>query len=357
MWMWKWPLHPVNPNRPDGSTYPPLHNPLAPLLSYTHFPIFHRFKPWEGPLNTSVLVDFLGVRTDPTYDCPPSTADGMTYFEVVPSRRIPCEDLARTKRVADHVFDHVSGHLQRGYLPPVDDEYWEYADLLESVVIAAESGRGRMGIVEVGARYGTWIARGAMAFRALLGDDAQVDAVGVESHPVSLPWFREHMVRNGLDKMVKLLVGHADLNDSTSSPKKYSLQTILGSVAADIIDYLDTDCQGCENTLFDDPIAQEQLVERVAKIHIGTHGAAIHEKLKRLFTEQRPGKRWSWTLRLDFVPMDPTSGCDGTIAQGLQREVRCMTFTTKGPVYIRDGLLVVTNNLLVDEAHILNHFV
>ena len=71
-----------------------------------------------------------------------------------------------------------------------------------------------------------------------------------------------------------------------------SLREILGPF--DYIDYLEADMQQSEIVVF--PPFIEQLTKKVHRIHIGTHGAEVHDGLLRLF------EAYGWEIIFDFAP-------------------------------------------------------
>ena len=102
---------------------PALENPYQPAKRYMHHEVLFQFGRWEGAFEKGYLHDWLGVRTRYAWDC----IKHGGYYKFVPSRRLECEryDMLRADSSA-------SSHIQ-GFLPPVDDEYPEYIDMLSSV--------------------------------------------------------------------------------------------------------------------------------------------------------------------------------------------------------------------------------
>jgi len=141
---------------------PPLENPYEPSQRYMHHEVMYMFGRWEGEVEPGYLTDWLGVRTRYAWDC----IKHGGYYKFVPSRRLECEmydrlhaeDLAErtTSRKQTHADTHMSNPLSsqtrtQGFLPPVDDEYPEYVDVLRSVV---RSKGHHYTVVELGASYG-----------------------------------------------------------------------------------------------------------------------------------------------------------------------------------------------------------
>ena len=77
--------------------------------------------------------------------------------------------------------------------PPVDGEYFEWIDVLESVALA----RDRYTMLELGAGYGRWAVRAAAAVRQR--GISECHLVAVEADPVHFTWLQQHFCDNGLD--------------------------------------------------------------------------------------------------------------------------------------------------------------
>ncbi len=77
-------------------------------------------------------------------------------------------------------------------LPERDKEYFEWIDVLESVATA----NGRYCMLEVGAGYGRWSCRAALAARQMGLSPIEVGAV--EAEPSHLRWIDPHYRLNGL---------------------------------------------------------------------------------------------------------------------------------------------------------------
>src|SRR5438045_8053588 len=76
--------------------------------------------------------------------------------------------------------------------PPLNEEYFEWIDLFESL----QAARDRFVMIEVGAGYGRWgISAGRLAKGLRLRD---VDLRFVEAEPQHAAWAREYIQVNGL---------------------------------------------------------------------------------------------------------------------------------------------------------------
>ena len=205
-------------------------------------------------------------------------------------------------------------------LPQCDEEYLEWIDVIEAV----QRAQGTFTMIELGAGFGRWIARGAALARRR---DLRVRLVGIEADPTHFRWMREHLGYNGValadceliqaavtadGQKVKFYSGDADAwygqaiahrNDTvgtagTSGRAKaeviwvdgVSLQSVLARYER--VDLIDLDVQGAEfDVLF---AAADELNRRVRRVHIGTHGAGIEEDLRFLFTVH------GWTCITDY---------------------------------------------------------
>ncbi len=77
-------------------------------------------------------------------------------------------------------------------MPPVDEDYLEWIDILES----ADYAKDRFVMVELGAGYGRWGVRGALAARQAGIKDIFIGFA--EAEPVHVKWLKQHAANNGL---------------------------------------------------------------------------------------------------------------------------------------------------------------
>jgi FkbM family methyltransferase len=125
-----------------------------------HHPVFLEFSRFKGEVPAGYDHDFLGSKI-------------RTWFWGGPSRDTPLE-------------------VDTPY-PPFDEEYFEWIDLLESVVAARDS----YNMVELGAGYGRWALRAAQAVRQYSSIPFHLTAV--EADPVHFDWISMHFEDNGVD--------------------------------------------------------------------------------------------------------------------------------------------------------------
>lgn len=236
--------------------------------------------------------------------------------------------------------------------PPLNEEYFEWIDLFESLRAA----RDRYVMIEVGAGYGRWgIAAGRLAKGLGLRD---IDLRFIEAEPQHAAWAREHIQANGLgDVNIHVIEGAIcytgkpvqfaiDLEKENLEAHSWYGQMIVDwespppteelyfgkvvhrspggygqivvdpvtfeSVATDLsyIDLVDMDIQGAERELVQNAI--QTLTEKVRIVHIGTHGHDIEDHIRAIFGEH------GWTPRWDFAchgehetPFGSTSFQDG----------------------------------------------
>src|SRR4029453_17127410 len=139
-----------------------------------HHPVFRSFVPFAGVTPAGYTVDFLGC-------------------------------------LARHEFWHsaanLPAHTVTTTFPPVDEDYFLWVHLLESILCAKD----RYTMVELGAGYGEWVVR---AFRALRRQHQNLPfrAVAVEADPVHFEWMRLNLADNGLLPSQHKLI-HAAVTD------------------------------------------------------------------------------------------------------------------------------------------------
>ena len=84
--------------------------------------------------------------------------------------------------------------------PSIDEEYFEWIDILESV----SSAKTQYVMFELGAGYGRWAVRAARALRQHGAMPCHL--VAVEAEPQHFEWLREHFGNNGLDPQAHTLI-------------------------------------------------------------------------------------------------------------------------------------------------------
>lgn len=253
-----------------------------------HHHIFDNYEPWSGHVDAGWEVNFLGVRTKRMFVTDETPGEG--------------------------------GEVVASY-PVVNEEYFEWIDLLESIEAATRT----FGMIELGAGYGRWLANGGVAARARGLEDLHL--VGVEAEPTHFRWMREHCDANNLEgayvRLIQAAAAHDDgwvrfhvgdpvnwygqaidpnrpdflpagrVRDALAVWKRnrgkrlrsvervraVSLVTLLRDL--DHVDLIDADIQGSEADVFE--AAAETLTAKVARVHIGTHSRENEARLRGLF--------------------------------------------------------------------------
>jgi FkbM family methyltransferase len=265
-----------------------------------HHPVFAKFKPYEGQNRPGFEVDFVGVATD------------CKFIDAAPQ-----------------------GRSDTSY-PPFDEDYFEWIDVLESVLCSKDE----YVMVELGAGFGRWSARAAYAAKQL---NIYPRLIAVEPEPKHFSWLLQHFCNNALNPSEHDLLDAA-ISD-TNAPQmlciempgydradrwygqallqepgawtgqKYEsfnvfegpagwksievpsirlgdLFDVLISGVLSRVDLMDFDIQGQEAAVIRDGI--DLIDERVARLHIGTHSREIEAELRALLTDR------GWTKVFDY---------------------------------------------------------
>ncbi len=211
--------------------------------------------------------------------------------------------------------------------PEPSEEYFEWIDILEAVRAAGD----RFTMLELGAGYGRWTSRAALAARSRGIVDLRLGLA--EAEPEHAQWLRQHMADNGVTpdqyRLYPVAVAADDGEavfcvDAPDVPEAWYGQSIVGGGLGDfpvvgehfgrpvtefpggarvivvpqmalatlladydLIDLIDFDLQGAEA----DAIASALLPlgAKVRRMHIGTHGADIEARLR----EMLPAAGWT----------------------------------------------------------------
>lgn len=220
--------------------------------------------------------------------------------------------------------------------PPVDEEYFEWIDVVESV----EAAQDRYTMFELGAGYGRWAVRAACLLRQR--GPIPFHVLAVEAEPQHFKWLRQHLTDNlikpeectsiqavvsdqpgkrlfyvgmpqGGNDTAALWYGQA-ITKSYETPEKgdgiyegypvvkhksgwrsIEVQSItLPYLLRDFdrVDLIDMDVQGEELNIVRSAV--DEITGKVARLHIGTHAHDIEEGLRQ--TLQRLG----WQCLADF---------------------------------------------------------
>jgi FkbM family methyltransferase len=259
-------------------------------------------------------------------------------FELWEAKEIPCPPgfavdypgvLRRREFMSTSFEDTVSLSIGAS-VPPVNEEYFEWIDVLESVSRAD----GRFCMVELGAGYGRWLVRAAVALR-LLKPAIDPYLIGVEAEPTHFRWMVAHFEDNELNpdkhRLVEAAVnraegvavftigqpsewyGQAIVPPDTTGYDLVPVRTIsLSSLLADLesVDLVDLDVQGVELGVL--KAAIDDLNKKVKRVHIGTHSGEIERGLRELFRRHGWFKRYDYASGLtEFTPFGEVAFTDG----------------------------------------------
>jgi FkbM family methyltransferase len=269
------------------------------LIYPGHHAVFDHYRPYRGPAHAPSHLDFIGSLTPPDYGSWPIPLSVPDYEEAPPQ---------------------------------IDEEYFEWIDILQAVLDAGPT----FTMLELGAGYGRWSARAAVAARQK-GKAVRLGAA--EAEPRHKAWLEEHLQRNGVAPSNLRIFGQAiggaygevaftiaaragaeasnwfgqaimplELKGRPVVGDYYGLpvyeqegwQAILvpkiplSDVLApyDLIDIADFDLQGSEAEAIAEAIVP--LTRKARRLHIGTHSEAIEAELRDLLP------RHGWVCLRDY---------------------------------------------------------
>jgi FkbM family methyltransferase len=260
----------------------------------TPLPVFQRFPLWEGTVPEGFIVDFLGVMTRTGYyGAYPKVSEGY-----------PKNRQVRTE------------------YPPMGEDHLEYADVLEAILAAGD----HFTMIELGAGFARWVAKAGAAIRFLGGPS--YTCIAVEADPAHFQLMAQHLSDNMLNlqnfRLIEAAVAPSDgkigfhtgtdlwggsvdwYSQSIGGPQAVdavSLCTLLAPLAT--VDLIDLDIQGAELDVLES--AQEELDQKVKRVHIGTHSAKIEEGLRSLFG------RLGWNCLHDFAGSSSVDTQQGSV--------------------------------------------
>jgi FkbM family methyltransferase len=287
----------------------------------SHHPIFDHFSPYAGLVEAGAAVDFIGAKA------------AWRFLPSTQSREVGFVQLSK---------------------PPVDEEYFEWIDILESVVAARE----QYTMVELGAGYGRWAVRAACAWRQV-SPGMPLTLVAAEAEPVHFRWMNEHFRNNGLDpdrhRLIQAAVGvrsgvgrfyigmpsrkgdepnewygqalaHGNEASASPGPETHdghpvlvneggwrmieepvrTLSDIVGDIG--VIDLIDLDVQGEEANIIESSAAL--LDKQVRRLHIGTHSHEIEARIRSALGRLR------WAASADYPCQGASDTPYGTVTFG-----------------------------------------
>lgn len=287
-----------------------------------HHEVFFNFSPFRGEVPPSYGIDFLGTKTHRDF------VAGM--------------------------FMHPPGTTLETTYPAANEDYFEWIDLLESVVAARES----YTMIDLGAGFGRWAVRAAYALRQY-NDKLPYCLIAVEAEPVVFKWMARHFQDNNIDASKYRLV-HGAINEQPGEvlfyiggprggpwdrnpddwygqflTKDYDVAgeyendgeyngfpvrlhksgwrsirvpgVTLRSLLQDRnqVDLVDMDIEGQELPSIRSSI--EELDAKVKRLHIGTHGKEIEDGLRKLLSSH------GWRCLFDYSLFSKAETPWGTI--------------------------------------------
>lgn len=224
------------------------------------------------------------------------------------------------------------------------EEYFELVDVVESVVQARET----FSMMELGANFGRWLQMAWGALRVLNCSVQNIFLLAIEGEPTHHAWLRQTFLDNAVpDACYEAIYGAVYSNDGTvdfsiGNPARWRGQAI-GTYGTHILtpcfalrtlldrrshwDLIDADIQGAEYEVF--ASCADALDARVRKVHIGTHGRDIEERLRMLF------RTHDWVNVWDFPVADGNDPATRLNASGTRVHV---VETPLGPITLNDGV-------------------
>lgn len=276
-----------------------------------HHPIFERFTPYSGPSPAGEHLDFIGARFRGEWS-------GNRSIE-------GCDAITAA-------------------LPTLNEEYFEWCDLLEAV----DAAEGAFTMVELGAGYGRWGIRGA---RAAQQRGLATRLIFVEAEPQHAAWIREALAINAIEgEVIEAAIAYDGqpvpfaVNSATYNAENWYGQARVGDVGEetadsyfgrklyrsgpygqimapamtledvladlDFVDLVDSDLQGAEREMILN--SMPIINERVRRMHIGTHSDEIEEICRKAFTAAGWRNVWDFGLQADRdTPYGPSWFGDG----------------------------------------------
>lgn len=257
-------------------------------------------------------------------------------------------------------------------------EYFEYIDLLTSVLRHPLPQTRPFTVVEVGCGFCYWTVSALLAARRRLGGGARLRFLSVDASEEMLTRCRQQLADNGIEAgLGDVALGAIVASSETASvffanpgnyggnvggvsvegppaPRDHATErevpaTTLTRLLKDtfgvdgsIIDLLDVDIQGSEGDAFD--AHMDLLDRRVKLVHVGSHGT-LHRVSEPLFSEGNEIERavlaafdaHGWTRR--FVFPRTSMHCEPSV----------FAATPFGPVCFADGVLSFENPRLAGE--------
>lgn len=199
------------------------------------------------------------------------------------------------------------GKFQRLQFPAINEEFFEWIDLYEAV----DAANGSFCMIEIGAGFGRWLVAAACAIRR--HRPMPMKLVGIEAEGTHFAMMEQHFRDNGLDPAEHWLIEAAcngdgrDVFFAVGSAVEWYGQAIVGGEAFKMarfpdaravkmpaitlqeilfavshVDLIDMDVQGAEAEIVEAAIVP--MTEKVRRVHIGTHGHDLEQRLRTTFS-------------------------------------------------------------------------
>ena len=276
--------------------------------SFTHHPIFSKYRPWRGKVRDAYLVDFLGVSMPHRLYC---NRAYLTQPVAHAIRAMQCK--LHDRLVGTKPCSTTGACIMQTSWPVVSEEYFEYIDVLRAVeeyaraTEANDTPQRPFTFVELGAGYGHWSLTAHRALqqlapsakhRYLLVDivDSLRPAVleaakenGVESnslhwHTGFISWYSGNATAVQKSDGMSMINTYSRVwgvgrGSRTAARRSDSLARLLALYnMPQCLDMVDIDVQGSEYDLGDgrqgifhgDELI-ELLTRRARRVHIGMH--------------------------------------------------------------------------------------
>jgi len=250
---------------------------------------FQRFERFRGAAPAGYTVNFIGAKSREAY----------TTDEIRP-------------------LIGTSTEVETQY-PAATEEYFEWVDLLETVLGAGE----RFTFMELGAGFGRWSVNAALAAAQ---QGKRYSIVAIEPEPTHFAWLKQNIQDNGVNidqcELVEAAVAktHGETEFYIGNPVAWYGQAVKSSstnvITDDMkkhgvyfgkvrtvtlseylkkhsnVDLIDLDVQSAEYEVLD--ASRPLLRTNVRRVHIGTHGHDIERDLRGLFNDL------GWVSKFDF---------------------------------------------------------
>lgn len=182
--------------------------------------------------------------------------------------------------------------------PPPDAELFEWIDVLEAVTRSS----GQFTMLELGAGYGRWTVNAAAALRCYSG--LRHCLIAVEAEPTHFRWLELHCRDNDVDaSLIHAAVApqRGTVDFGVGEPKSWygqaiadgswspdHVETVEAVTLSDLlepleqVDLIHCDIQGAEAAVLEEAAARVDA--KVRRVHVGTHGQDVEQRLRELFS-------------------------------------------------------------------------